>query len=90
MTQIHPATTLTGSKITGAANIDTTDYLTVKFVGETADGRDVIIEVENAINMENIDLQFADKEEVVVGVTFTGTYTDDARTSEPWSIEYLT
>ena len=91
MTQIHPATTLTGSKITGASNIDLVeDYLTVKFVGETADGRDVIIEVQNAINMENIDLQFADKEEVVVGVTFTGTYTDAARTTEPWSIEYLT
>lgn len=91
LAQIHTAVTLTGSKLTAAANVDATaDYFTVKFVGETADGRDVIIEIQNAINMENIEMQFSDKEEVVQTVTFTGTYTDAARTTEPWSMEFLT
>lgn len=89
MELLYPATILTGTKLEADENVEPTDYVTVKFVGTTADGRDVIIIVENAINMDNIDLQFADKEEVVAGITYTGTYLDTARTDEPWSVEIL-
>lgn len=89
MKQIFPATKLTGDKLEAADNISLTDYLQVKFVGQTADGRDVIVIVENALNMENIDLQFSDKEEVIASITFTGHYEDADRTKEPWSAEWL-
>lgn len=87
--KMYPATTLTGDKLEGAANISTSDYCEAKWVGQTADGRDVIIIVKNAINMENIDLSLADKEEIVASVTFTGTYEESDRTKEPWSIEWV-
>ena len=93
MTKMYPAvtntTTSTGSIVTGAANIADGDYSEVKWVGQTKDGRDVIIVVENAINMENIDFGLVDKEEIVASVTFTGTYLEATRTEEPWSVEYV-
>ena len=93
MTDMYPAitntTTPTGNIVTGAANILETDYSEVKWVGATKDGRDVIIIVENAINMENIDFGLVDKEEIVAAVTFTGTYLEANRTEEPWSIEWV-
>jgi hypothetical protein len=60
----------------------------VKWIGQTKDGRDVIITVNNAINMDNIDLSMVDKEEIVASVTYTGTYDEGDRLAEPWSIEF--
>lgn len=84
---------------TGATTLDTitandqiadADYnATVTWVGKTKAGRSVTIELQNAICLENIDWDLVDKEEVVPEVTFTGTYLETARTTEPWSIKYL-
>jgi hypothetical protein len=30
-----------------------------------------------------------DKEEVVAAITYTGTYDESDRTTEPWSVEYV-
>lgn len=69
---------------------DTKDYHTVKFVGETKDGREVEVTVENAINLDNLSLEFKDKDDIVDKVTFTSTYDHEAEDEldENWSITY--
>ncbi len=93
MTKLYPAmsntSTGTGALITGADNVADADYVEVKWVGATKDGTEIIITVENAINMENIDFSLVDKEEIIASVTFTGTYLEASRTVEPWSVEYV-
>jgi hypothetical protein len=86
---LYPATAVTANVLEATDNIDPTDYVTVKWIGQTKDGRDVIITLNNAINMDNIDLTMTDKEEIVASVTYTGTYDESDRLAEPWSIEWV-
>lgn len=91
--KLYPAISLASSggtdTITGKTDIETTDYNdTVEWTGKTAGGRPVIITLQNAINMESIDWALQDKDEVVPAITYTATYLDSARTTEPWKIEY--
>lgn len=86
---LYPATAVTAGVLEATDNIDPSDYVTVKWIGQTKDGRDVIITLNNAINMDNIDLTMTDKEEIVASVTYTGTYDDLDRLAEPWSIEWV-
>lgn len=93
LTSLYPGLALTsesdGSSITAKAEIEDADYLDdVSWVGATLEGREVRIEVYNAVNLENIDWGMVDKEEVVPKVTYTGTYTESARTTEPWKVTY--
>lgn len=44
----------------------------IAFVGETADGRDVIIIVENALNDSSIEAAFEGGDEMAPEATFTG------------------
>lgn len=77
-------------KVTGKGQISSDDYQpTVSFVGETKGGREVIIVVENAINLENLDWSLVDKDEVVASLTYTGCFEDGSPSDyEPWSITY--
>lgn len=77
-------------KITGTSEIKESDYHNVvKFVGSTKGGSEVVISVENAINLENIDWALQDKSEVVATLTYTGCYEEDSPADyEPWSIIY--
>jgi hypothetical protein len=94
---MYPATTLTNvatapikDTLTATADIETTDYnTTVKFTGKTKGGRSIIIELSNAINLENLDWSLVDKDEVVAALTYTATYLETARTTEPWKIEFI-
>jgi hypothetical protein len=90
-----PATTAAAGSpptdLVAAADIDngsTGDYVTVKWVGTTKAGTQVSIELENAINLENLDLSMVDKEEIVASITYTATYLENARTTEPWKIDF--
>ncbi len=95
--KMYPATTLTNvvgppvkDTLTAKADIADADYnATVTFTGKTKGGRSVIITVENAINLENLDWSLIDKDEVVPALTFTATYLDTARTTEPWKVEFI-
>lgn len=77
-------------KYIGTGTIADGDFKAVKWIGMTKSGSAVTIELENAINLENIDMTFAEKSDVVPTITFTACYdnTDSASTSteEPWSI----
>jgi hypothetical protein len=94
MSKYYPAMTVTSvaasDTITGAADIADTDYHTVTFTGETKDGRSVVITLENAINLENLDWGLVDTEEVVPELTYTATYLPAARTTEPWNVVFAT
>ena len=78
-------------KYRGTGAIESTDYKDVQYVGKTKSGSPITITLENAINMGNIDLTFAEKDDVVAEITFTATYdnTDEVSDSdkEPYTIE---
>lgn len=80
------------AKYTGTGAVALTDYHSVKWVGKDKANNAVTITLPNAINMGNIEWTFAEKDEVVASVTFTGVYdnTDAASetTAEAWEVEY--
>lgn len=76
--------------ITGTGQITSSDYQDfVKWTGLTKGGKQVVIKLFNAINLENIDWSLVDKDEVVSALTYTGCYLEDSEAIyEPWEIEY--
>ncbi|KNY24846.1 carboxypeptidase-like regulatory domain-containing protein [Pseudobacteroides cellulosolvens] len=74
--------------LTAAADVSATDYNTVSFTGRNLEGKQVYIEVKDAINLENINWELVDKEEVISELNYTGTYDPAARTTEPWKVEF--
>lgn len=76
--------------LTAKEDIEDGDYAaTVTWTGKTKGGRSVIITVENAINLENLDWSMVDKDELVPQLTYTATYLEAARTTEPWKVEFV-
>lgn len=94
--EITPGTAVTSladgaTKVTGKGHIDDEDYQDeVSFVGKTKAGKNVIIRVFNAINLENFDWTLAEKDDVTGELTYTGCYLEDSPDDfEPWEIEYV-
>jgi hypothetical protein len=79
----------------GSTGIDvaTTDYSSsVTFTGKTLAGQAVVVTLDNAINLENIDWALVDKEQVVAKLVFTACANDGSaatRQIEPWKITYI-
>lgn len=93
MKKFYPAMNLDTSdtgkdSLTGAANVASTDYNTVSFTGRNDEGKQVYIEIQNGINLENIEWELVDKEEVVPELTYTAAYDPTTRTTEPWKVEF--
>lgn len=88
MKKFYPALKETTGTVTGTLVISDTDYQEVKWEGKTMGGQKVTIVVENALNMENLELTLEDKDEVVPELAFTATYLEEARTTAPWSIVF--
>lgn len=96
LAQYWPATQVTQDAgpptvdtFTAKAEVEDTDYApTVTWTGKTDTGRSVVITLENAINLGNIDWTMTDKEEVVPQVVMTATYDPANRTQEPWKVEF--
>ena len=78
--------TVTGRGLT--TNITTQDYNTVTWTGYTREHTSVFIQLDNAINLDNIDFSMVDKEEVLHEMTFTAAYASSTRNTEPWKIIY--
>lgn len=74
----------------GLGTVALTDFHTVRYEGVTKDGKAVVITLNNAINKGDIDWSFAEKDDTVAQVVFTGCYANtDAMSSsneEPWTI----
>ena len=77
--------------ITGTGAIATADYIpTVTWTGVTKGGKEVVITLDNAINLENFDWTLAEKDEVVASINYTGTYLETSPEGyEPWKITYV-
>lgn len=75
----------------GTGEVKTADYKAVKWVGKTKGGKSVEITLNDAINRENINLAFAEKDDTINTLTFEACYsnTDAAAssTTEPWTIK---
>lgn len=77
--------------LTESLTIADSDYLTnVAFVGKTAEGKDVVIIVKNALGNGNLEMAFTDKEEVAIEVQYEACYTPDALTTVPYEIRVYT
>jgi hypothetical protein len=81
---------MANSTFTGNRTIAAADYKYVKWVGKTKGGKSVTIEIDPAINMGNIEWAFAEKNDTVADITFTGCYNDTdlaaGTTTEPWVV----
>ncbi|MCR5811169.1 MAG: hypothetical protein K6G34_07210 [Lachnospiraceae bacterium] len=58
----------------GTGVIAAGDYHAVKFVGKTKAGKTVTIEMAKAINLGNLDWTFAEKDDTVAQIVWTGVY----------------
>lgn len=98
ITDIHPGlkvdtTTKEGYTIVrGTGKIDDEkDYHKIEFKGETKDGRECTVGIEKAINLENIEWEFKDKNEVIDKATFEGVEEEEQESlDEGWYLEYET
>ena len=84
-----PDATATHDKIKRTRNIIDSDYVkNIGIVGETSDGKDVIIIIENALADGGFELAWEDKEEGILETQFTAHYDPANINSEPWAIYY--
>ena len=81
--------------IKGTGIVSSADFKNVTWTGKTKGGKSVVITLNNAIMMDNIDLSMVEKDDTVAALTFTAAYSNTnymASTAgdfeEPWSIAY--
>ena len=81
--------------IKGTGIVSSADFKNVTWTGKTKGGKSVVITLNNAIMMDNIDLSMVEKDDAVASLTFTAAYSNTnymASTAgdfeEPWSIAY--
>lgn len=86
---VDTVTTPGTATVTATEDIADTDYNTVTWTGKTKTKKSVVIELTDAINLENIDWPLIDKDEVIAEVTYTATYDPTTRTTEPWKIDFI-
>lgn len=72
-----------------SSEVNSNDYHTVKWVGKTNKGKGVIIVIEDAVNLENIDWSLVDKDEVLQTLTYTGTADVDAKQAK-YTVTFVT
>jgi hypothetical protein len=78
--------TLTGNPL--SSNITSADYSFVSWTGYTKGGTKTYIELQNAINLENISWPLVDKDEVVAELNFEAAYGSTQRTTPPWKVVF--
>lgn len=75
------------TKLTEGVEVADSDFLTnVAFVGKRADGKQIVIIVENGLGNGNLELAFENKEEVATEVTYEGCYDPAALETPPYEI----
>lgn len=80
--------TPTKNTMTSTLEIVAGDYNDVTWTGKTKDGKSVVIKLENAINMDNVEWSLEDKNEVVPALGFTAAYDETTRDTPPWSVDF--
>lgn len=88
MKKHYPGLVETDGTVTATLKIATDDYHSISWEGQTLDGKPVIINLENAINLGNIEFTLEDKNEVIPELEFTATYKENTRNTAPWGVVY--
>lgn len=88
MSLYYPAIKITDGEMTSTLKIVAGDYSDITWEGKTKDGKSVTIEIDNAINLENLEWALEDKNEVVPSLGFTGTYEEEARDTPHWRVKF--
>lgn len=92
MVKYYPATAITTGTTedvwNGTLQILESDYHAITWTGKTKDGKSIVIELENAINMSKIEWKLEDKNEVVPEIEYTACYDEATRSTPPWSIKF--
>lgn len=94
MTKYYPGMAIdsntdpTVSKMKSTLKIVEGDYNDVIWTGKTKDGKSVVIKVEDAINLDNLEWALEDKNEVVPALGFTAAYDEATRDTPPWSVDF--
>lgn len=84
------STTSTFTSRSFTTNISTDDYQFCQWTGYNKAGRQILIALENAINLENLNWALVDKEEIINELTYTATYLETARNTAPWKVYFTT
>ncbi|SHH36113.1 hypothetical protein [Clostridium grantii] len=80
----------TYTEITATEDLVLSDYIdNVAFVGTDKAGKEIIIMIENATGLGDLEMKFKDKEEIVADVELTATFDPLTPNCEPWKIKYL-
>lgn len=82
---------MSATKYTGSGAIAASDFKYIKYVGKTKGGKSITIEMPKAICLSNPDWKFAEKDDTVPEIEFSGVYDDDNLAAddrtEPWTVE---
>lgn len=84
----YPAMDVSTKTLTSTLKIIAGDHADITWTGKTMDGTTVVITVEDAINMGNLEWSLEDKNEVVPELVFTATYDETARETPPWKVVF--
>ena len=93
---IHPSISVDTKNVEGYTVIrgtgkidDENDYHKIEIIGSTKDGREVSCMIEKAINLENIEWEFKDKNEVIDKATFEGVEEEESEgLDEGWEVKF--
>lgn len=88
--KFYPALVEDDGTLKSNLTIAETDYHAIKWVGKTLTDQSVTIELEKAINLENINFSLVDKDEVIPEINFNGVYDETARNVPTWKITFGT
>lgn len=91
MTKYYPGMSVETDSVetmTSTLKIAEGDYNNVKWEGKTKDGKKVTINVNDAINVDNLEWSLEDRNEVVPALGFTAAYDEADRDLAPWSVTF--
>lgn len=90
MAKYYPGTELTTgvSEDTWKSTLEIVagDHNDIVWTGKTLDGKSVVIQLDDAINLGNLEWSLEDKNEVVPSIEFTAVYSD--QDTAPWSVKF--
>ena len=84
------STTSTWTTRSLTTNITSDDYQYVQWLGSNKAGRQVLIVLDEAINLDNINWNLIDKEEIINEMTYSAVYIETARNTAPWKVYFTT
>lgn len=77
------------NKLTGTRTVNSSDYTTIYWVGDTAGGTDIYVKLVNALSLGGLNMSVTDKGEGTFALELTAHYSDSDLDSDPYEIGAL-